>query len=153
VEKGGKDMTVVDPYKSGMFKADPYYKKKDCEGELCVVLDGKYENRKLQLMTPPSRAFLVGDIHELIVTDEQDAGPGKEVNRIAYWGFFEVEKATVVVVGDEITIGDKAVGKIAGFDETHMPNHLNVVIKVDERATGRELGLELGDKVRIVKKA
>ena len=146
-------MTVVDPYKSGMFKSDPYFKKKDYEGNLCVVLDGKFEGRKLQLMAPRSRAFLVGDIHELIVTDEQDAAPGGEVNRIAYWGFFEVEKATVVVVDDEITIGGKVVGRIAGFDETHMPNHLNVVIKVEERIPGAELGLELGDIVRIVKKA
>lgn len=146
-------MAVVDPYKTGMFKKDPYFKKKECEGELCVVLDGKFENRGLQLMTPPSRAFLVGDIHELIVTDEQDAKPGAEVNQIAYWGFFEVSKATVVAVNDEITIGDKCVGRIAGFDETHMPNHLNVVIKAEERVPGAELGLELGDKVRIVKKA
>jgi hypothetical protein len=146
-------MAVVDPYKSGMFKKDPYFKKRECEGELCVVLDGSFENRGLKLMVPPSRAFLAGDIHELIVTDEQEAKPGAEVNRIAYWGFFEVAQATVVVVNDEITIGNKCVGRIAGFDETHMPNHLNVVIKAAARMSGAELGLELGDKVRIVKKA
>jgi hypothetical protein len=144
--------TTTDPYKSGMFKQDPYFKKKECGGELCVVLDGRFENRALRLMVPPSRAFLTGEIHELIVTDEQEAGPGQEVNRIAYWGFFEVAAASVVVAGDEITIGGKCVGRIAGFDETHMPNHLNVVIKAAERASGAELGLELGDKVRIVKK-
>lgn len=144
---------VVDPYKTGMFKKDPYYKKKVCEGELCVVLDGKFESRALQLMTPPSRALLKGEIHELIVTDEQEAKPGSEVNKIAYWGFFEVTHATVVAVNDEITVGGKCVGRIAGFDETHMPNHLNIVIKAEERVPGAELGLELGDKVRIVKKA
>ena len=145
-------MTVVDPYKSGMFKKDPYYTKRDCEGDLCVVLDGKYENRGLKLMVPPSRAFLVGEIHELIVTDEQEAKPGADVNRIAYWGFMEVTKATVVVSGDEISIGDKCVGVIAGFDETHMPNHLNVVIRANERIPGADLGLALEDKVRITKK-
>ena len=146
-------MNNVDPYKAGMFKKDPYFKKKECEGELCVVLNGAYENRGLKLMVPPSRAVLAGEIHELIVTDEEGAAPGAEVNKIAYWGFFEVTKATVVAVNDEITIGGKCVGKIAGFDETHMPNHLNVVIKSEKRVPGAELGLELGDKVRIVKKA
>jgi hypothetical protein len=143
---------TVDPYKSGMFKKDPYFKKKDCAGELCVVLDGAFENRGLKLMVPPSRAFLAGDIHELIVTDEQEAKPGAEVNRIAYWGFFEVTAASVVVAGDEITIGGKCAGRIAGFDETHMPNHLNVVVKAAARVPGAELGLELGDQVRIVRK-
>ena len=89
----------------------------------------------------------------MIVTDEQEAKPGSEVNKIAYWGFFEVTHATVVAVNDEITVGGKCVGRIAGFDETHMPNHLNIVIKAEERVPGAELGLELGDKVRIVKKA
>lgn len=142
---------AVDPYKSGMFKKNPYAKKKVCKGNLVVVLDGKIDGRKLQLMTPPSRALLAGEIHELIVTDEQDAGPGKEVNNIAYWGFFEVEQGTVVVAGDKIKIGDKAVATIAGFDETHMPNHLNIVVKADQRETGVDLDLALDDLVTIVK--
>ncbi len=142
---------VVDPYKSGMFRKNPYAKKRPCKGNLVVVLDGKMEGRKLQLMTPISRALLAGDIHELIVTDEQDAGPGKEVNSIAYWGFFEVSQGTVVVAGDTIRVGDKVVGTIAGFDETHMPNHLNIVLKAAERKTGIEAGLALDDEVSIIK--
>lgn len=142
---------VVDPYKSGMFQKNPYAKKRPCKGNLVVVLDGKMEGRKLQLMTPISRALLAGDIHELIVTDEQDAGPGKEVNSIAYWGFFEVSQGTVVVAGDIIRVGDKVLGTIAGFDETHMPNHLNIVLKATERKTGVEAGLALDDEVSIIK--
>lgn len=142
---------VVDPYKSGMFKKNPYAKKKPCLGRLVVQLDGRMEGRKLQLMTPISRAFLAGDIHELIVTDEEEAGPGKEVNRIAYWGFFEVTQGTVVVKGDTVRIGDKVIGTIAGFDETHMPNHLNIIVKAADRKTGVELGLELDDQVTIIK--
>ena len=145
-------MSTIDPYAAGMFTKDPYHKKRDCEGEICAVLDEAIDKRGLVLMKPPSRAFLVGDIHELIVTEEETAKPGAVVNRIAYWGFFEVSKATVVTVNDEITIGGKCVGRIAGFDETHMPNHLNVVIRVDKIASGAELGLELGDAVLITKK-
>lgn len=142
---------VVDPYKSGMFKKNPYVAKKACRGRLAVLLDGKMEGRKLQLMTPLSRALLAGEIHELIVTDESEAGPGKEVNRIAYWGFFEVIQGTVVVTGDTIKIADKVIGTIAGFDETHMPNHLNIIVRAEERKTGVELNLELDDEVTIEK--
>jgi len=142
---------VTDPYKSGMFKANPYARKRPCEGKLAVVLDGKIEGRKLQLIVPPSRAVLAGEIHELIVTDEAEAAPGKEVNRIAYWGFFEVTQSTVIVAGDTVWIGDRKLGTLAGFDETHMPNHLNIVVKAAERSTGVELNLQLEEKV-IIKK-
>lgn len=140
---------MVDPYKTGMFKQNPYVAKRPCSGKLVAILDGKMEERKLQLINPASRAILTSQVHELIVTDEEQAGPGKEVNRIAYWGFFEVEKGTVVLVGDVIKIGGKKLGTIAGFDETHMPNHLNIVIKAQERRTGTELGLSLEDSVLI----
>ncbi len=143
---------MVDPYKAGLFSRNPYAKKRPCRGELVVVLDGKMENRKLHLITPISRALCTGEIHELIVTDEEQAAPGQEVNRIAYWGFFEVTSGTVVVAGDEIRIGDHVLGTIAGFDETHMPNHLNIVIKAAERKSGVELGLVLEEKVIIIKK-
>lgn len=141
----------VDPYKAGMFKGNPYAQKRPCSGVLAVILDGRMEGRKLQLMNPISRAVLTGEIHELIVTDEEDAGPGKEVNRIAYWGFFEVEKGSVIVVGDTVKIGDRFLGTIAGFDETHMPNHINIVVKAAERKTGVELGLSLEEKIIIEK--
>lgn len=141
----------VDPYKAGMFKANPYAKKRPCSGELVVILEGRIEGRKLQLMNPISRALLSKEIHELIVTDEVGAGPGKEVNRIAYWGFFEVEKGSVIVVGDTVQIGAKVLGTIAGFDETHMPNHINIIVKAPERKTGVELGLSLGEKIIIQK--
>ncbi len=140
---------MVDPYEKGMFKQNPYAAKRDCLGKLVVVLDGKIADRGLQLITPISRALAVGDIHELIVTDEDTAGPGREVNAIAYVGFFEVLQGTVIVTGDEIKIGKLTVGKIAGFDETHMSNHLNIVIKSEKRRTGVELGLELEEIVLI----
>ena len=144
-------MSLVEPYQREMLKTDPYYRKKECEGELCVVLDGLVENRGIQLMTPPSRVLLAGEIHELIVTDEQEAKPGTEVNRIAYWGFFEVKEATVIVAGDEIVVGGICQGRIAGFDGTHMPNHLNIVIYTEKRVSGADSGLQLGDKVEIGK--
>lgn len=137
----------IDPYKAGMFKANPYAKKTEIRGNLVVVLEGRLEERSLQLITPISRALLKGEIHELILTDEEGAKPGSSVNAIAYLGFFEVTAGGVMVSGDEVFLHQQLIGTVAGFDETHLPNHLNIVIKVPERKSGVELGAELGMEI------
>ncbi|HHW02707.1 MAG TPA: hypothetical protein GXX35_07835 [Thermoanaerobacterales bacterium] len=139
---------MPDPYKTGMFKTNPYAKKKPLKGNLVVVLDGKYEERGLKLIVQPSRCLLKNEVHEMIITDEIKS-PGDVVNRIAYLGFFVVKESTVIVIGDEVKVAGKVVGKIAGFDETHMPNHYNIVIYSDERISGNERNLELDDEVEI----
>lgn len=145
-------MPTVDPYKAGMFKANPYAAKLPIKGKIVVVLDGKLEGRKLQLITPISRALCRHEIHELILTDEETAGPGETVDRIAYLGFFEVIQGGVMVVGDELTVGDRNIGVIAGFDETHMPNHLNIIIKTSARVSGLERGVQLLEELSCLQK-
>lgn len=140
-------MAGLDPYKAEMFKKNPYALKVPIEGELVVVLDGKLEGRGLELMTPISRALRKNEIHELIITDENEAGPGQTVNRIAYLGFFEVTRGGVMVAGDTLQVGDLVIGTIAGFDETHMPNHLNIVVKSEVRESGLTQGAQLRDRV------
>ncbi|MCG0276097.1 MAG: hypothetical protein L5655_08055 [Thermosediminibacteraceae bacterium] len=138
-----------DPYKNGMFgTTNPYFKKKPLKGNLVVVLDGKFEERGLKLIVQPSRCLKIGEVHELIVTDEAK-GPGDVVNRIAYVGFFTVKESAVVVAGDEVKIGGKVIGTIAGYDETHMPNHYNIVVKAPSLVTGKEMGLELDSEITI----
>ena len=140
-----------DPYKTGMFKTDPYWKKSPLRAQLVVVLDGRYENRGLELIPQPSRALLKHEVHELILTDELEATSGKLVNRIAYLGFMEILEGGVMVIGDEVRVRGDLVGTVAGFDATHMPNHLNIVIKAADRNTGRELAFDLYDKVTVTK--
>jgi len=142
----------MDPYQAGLFNTNPYAEKRPCSGRLVAVLDGRMEKRGLQLIIQSSRVVRAGEIHELIMTDEDAAAPGGEVNRIAYLGFFEVARGTVVLAGDRLSIGGKDLGVVAGFDETHMPNHLNVIVKSGQRLTGAELGLALEDEVLISKK-
>jgi len=129
----------------GMFKENPYARKSDVQGELVVLLRGNYPERGLQLIKPISRALNLGEVHELIVTD-QKAGPGDTVDPIAYIGFFAIKKPGVIVTGDELRVADKFVGKLVGFDETHMPNHLNIVVH-GESIDGVERGLDVGDEV------
>lgn len=136
---------MSDPYSRGMFKENPYARKAEIAGRLVVVLRGRYQERGLNLIKPISRALNTGEVHELIITD-QDAGPGDKVDPIAYLGFFAVEQPGVIVKGDDLLTGGRVLGTLVGFDETHMPNHLNIVIK-GERRDGEELCLELGDSV------
>jgi len=124
-------------------------KRREVNGEMVVVLGSKRDRRGLSLVIPISRALLRNEIHELILTDEQEAGPGKKVDRIAYIGFFEVKLGGIVVIGDKVFTKDKAIAEIAGFDETHMPNHLNIILKANKRLSGLELNLSPADMLTI----
>lgn len=139
---------MTDPYARNMFgNNNPYYAKRPVQGKVVVVLDGAYDDRGLSLMKPPSRALVSGEIHELIMTDEAK-GPGEVVNKIAYLAFVEVSQASVIIAGDPVRIGDRLIGTIAGYDETHMPNHLNIVLK-GSRESGRVMGIHLEDEITI----
>ncbi len=116
-----------------------------------MVLEGKLEGRGLELIKPISRAVLSGEIHELIVTDQAEAAPGAKVDRIAYIGFFEVTQGGVIVEGDQVFCGDKLLGVIAGFDETHCPNHWNIIIRHNFRESGLDQGLDLEETIQIKK--
>ena len=142
----------MDPYASGMIKKSSYAQKKIIKGKLVVILDGIISKRGLNLIIPPSRAIKKNEIHEVIITEEEDAAPGKIVNSIAYVCFFEVEKGGVVVVEDEVYIGKKLIGKVIGFDDTHMPNHQNIILYATEKKTGVELKINLDERILFKKK-
>lgn len=135
---------MADPYAAGKFSANPYAAKRPVNGSLAVILRSRMEDRGLALIKPISRCIRRGDVHELILTDEAEAKPGAAVNRIAYLGFVEIEEGGVIVSGDDVILGGSKVGTLVGFDETHMPNHLNIVIRAGALADGIDLGARLG---------
>jgi enamine deaminase RidA (YjgF/YER057c/UK114 family) len=141
-------MSSNDPYKAGKFSKNPYALKSDVTGQLVVTLDGRMENRGLSLITPPSRCVCRHQVHELILTDEPAAMPGRQVDRIGYLGFFSVEAGGVILRGDAVWLDEQYIGAVAGFDETHMPNHLNIVIATDKLTTGVETGARPGARLR-----
>jgi hypothetical protein len=47
-----------------------------------------------------------------------------------------------------LKIGKKKIGDVLGFDETHEPNHINIIIAVKKRKTGKDLGLSIGDSLQ-----
>lgn len=140
-----------DPYKAGLIKKVSRWEKIDIVGKLVLILDTEIDKRGLNLIAPYTRALLKNEIHELLLTDEKEAFPGKEVNRIAGIGFAEIKQGGIAVVGDKVLIEDKYLGEVAGFDETHMPNHQNIVIKSSKRANGVKLGFHPGNKVVITR--
>jgi hypothetical protein len=108
-----------------------------------VVLAGRRVDRGLRLEQLYSRAVQLNEIHEVISTDEATAIPGAKVNSIAYLGFVEIQQSGVLYVGDEVSVNGAPVGRLAGFDLTHHPNHLNLVVVAEPLRDGSELGLEI----------
>ena len=139
---------MVDPYQAGFFTENPYAAKRTIEGKLAVILRGKLEKRGLELISTISRAVLKNEVHELIVTDQENVGPGSKVDRIAYIGFVEITVGGVMTVGDTLNCQDKVLGQVVGFDETHLPNHLNIVLASSSRSDGVEQSLQLESDIR-----
>ncbi len=137
----------MEPYK----KIDAqkiYYRKRDIKGRVVAILDLTLDNRDLSLIIPQSRVLRQGEIHEIIFTQEKK-GPGDKVDKVAYIGFFEVEEGGVAIVGDILEIEGREVAVLIGFNETHMPNHQNIVFLHPEIVTGKELKINVGDEIKI----
>lgn len=139
-------IALPDPY-AGLLKKSPYYAKSDVTARVVAVLDARLENRGLSLISQPSRAVSAGEVHELVATEEE-AAPGKTVNSAIYIAFVEMLCGGVMLSGDAVIVNGQQIGRLAGFDETHFPNHLNVVIRCEKALTGRELQLKPGDTVQ-----
>jgi hypothetical protein len=137
----------MDPY-TGLKERAPS-RKSDVHAELVVVLSNSREDRGLKLITPHTRALLRNEIHEFILTDEKEARPTATVDHIAYLCFAEIKKGGVIAFGDKVMVEGRMIGEVVGFDETHMPNHLNVVLRADERKSGFELDFTVGQEMVI----
>ncbi len=142
---------MTDPYIAGMISKDPFFKKQAVEGTIVAVLSIQHEKRGMALMPQASRAVLKNEIHELMITDES-AAPCDTVDRIFCLCFFEVTSPGVIVEGDTLSIADRPVGKVIGFNDDHMPNHLNIVLQSKDPKTGEAMGLDLRETLRIEKK-
>ena len=139
----------MEPYEAGLVKKNPYKSKRAVTGKMVAISDFKTKQRGLRLMHPFSRVVLAKGIHELAVTTEKSAKPGETVNNVAYLGFFEIDRGSVIVTDDDVVIKNVLLGKVCGFDNTHMPNHMTIVIKADQMFTGAEFGLEVEHGVMI----
>jgi hypothetical protein len=138
-----------DPYAQKMTNRTFFAAKADVKGQVVTVLRGMLESRALHLIAPISRAYPAGTIVELISTDDVSAAPGKTVDRIGYVAFVELTTGGILLAEDAVEVDGKAIGTIAGYDDTHMPNHQNIILKTEGRVTGEGLGLKPGSSVVI----
>lgn len=138
---------VLDPYAEGLVTKSIFAKRSLVKGRLVAILDGAVKKRGLQLIIIPSRALRRGEIHELILTDEKEAVYGAEVNNINFVAFFEVVDPGIILAGDQVVLDGKKAGTLVGYDETHMPNHMNIVLFAEKMTTGLEMGVVLGDEI------
>jgi hypothetical protein len=118
------------PYDYSKITPDLYGLRRRIECEIVALLHITFKDRNLELIQTKSRALKKHEIHELMITDEE-AGPGETVNRVSAIAFFEVKTGGLVVFDDCVDVKGKNLGVVAGYDLTHMPNHMNVVVKAD----------------------
>ncbi len=133
------------PYDFRRITPSVYGDKRPVEGEVVAVLHVKFEDRGLKFIQTKSRTVKLNEIHELMITDEGNAAPGGGADRVRAIAFFEITRSGLIVVGDKVTIDGKKLGTLAGYDVTHMPNHINVVVKAE---TLDEPVIRVGDIVR-----
>jgi hypothetical protein len=137
------------PYDPRLITPSVYGDRRPVLGEIVALLHITFQDRGLKLIQARSRALLRDEIHELMITDEEGAAPGGGADRVSAIAFFEVGRGGLAVVGDEVTIGGRALGTLAGFDMTHMPNHMNLLVK---SASLEEPPIRVGDEVRLRRK-
>lgn len=135
-------MGPEDPYVRRSFTFNAYKDKREIRAKVVVVLRGTLSERNLDLIPQPSRAVKAGDVHEIILTEEA-VSPGSRVGQVAYVAFLEFENGGVLLSGDSLSIQGVDIGRLAGFDLSHFPNHMNLVVK-GELKSGEELGIALG---------
>ncbi|MBX3651066.1 MAG: hypothetical protein KF771_06805 [Burkholderiales bacterium] len=142
----------TEPYAAGMIPGSPNIKKNKLIAKFVGISGSKRENRGSLLISPKTRCFKRHEVHELMMTDENSVCPGRPFERSATLGFIEFSDSGLLIEGDTVVIGNEIVGTIAGFDETHFPNHLNIVLKTTQRTSGVEMRLNPGDLVSFMSK-
>ena len=54
-----------------------------------------------------------------------------------------------MVMGDEVYWKNNLLGTVAGFDDTHIPNHQNIILYSPKISTGKELNIRIEDQIII----
>lgn len=114
--------------------------RKELVGRWVAIMDHVRTNRNLTLQDYQTRCVLAGAVHEFLLSEHHDRlGP---INHVKYLGFGEFLNAGVIAIGDELWLSrDMCIGCVMGFDETHMPNHQNLVFRTATARTGADLNL------------
>jgi hypothetical protein len=140
---------VPEPYEGQIVPRHLKCLKNPVDAHVVGVLGNTAERRGMTLIPMPSRVVRAGDVHELVSTVEA-ARPGETVESVGYLGWVGFDQPGVLVAGDTVYVNGRRLGEICGFDETHAPNHLNIVIKTAEILTGRTAHFDANMRVTFI---
>jgi hypothetical protein len=122
------------------------WKRARVEAVVCAVMNHDRHDRGLRLAEWQTRAVRQGDVHEILLVGPESVNPSEPIDNVSYIGFATFE-AGLLAVGDEVCIDDHLVGTVAGFDDTHLPNHMNICLR-GELENGVSRGLKPGSTVK-----
>jgi hypothetical protein len=117
------------PYDLKRITPSVYGDRRVVKGKVVALLHIAFNDRGLKLIETKSRTVRLNEIHELMITDEEEVSPGGSADRVRAVAFFEIIEPGLIVFGDKVSINGEFVGILVGYDETHMPNHMNIVLK------------------------
>ncbi|MEU2679579.1 hypothetical protein ABZ638_22100 [Streptomyces sp. NPDC007107] len=122
-------------------------------GRWVAVMEHRRLTRGMKLERWQTRAVCAGAVHELMTTPSPPPPGSDRVDDVSYLGFAEFG-AGLLAVGDAVREADGTLlGHVLGFDDTHLPNHMNVILLSEDRHTGRQRGLVPGDALELVSPA
>jgi hypothetical protein len=93
-----------------------------------------------------TRCIRAGEIHEVILC-APGVPRGQPVDDVSYLGFTEILRGGLLALGDELHTANRLMGVVYGFDETHYPNHYNILIAAASLVTGEDIQLRAGQSV------
>jgi hypothetical protein len=108
---------------------------------LVAVMPDTRKDRNLRLSEFVTRCIATDEIHEFLVANEWDGARDAIFNDVSYIGFMRFDQGGVIAVGEKVMTEDgHVVGEVIGFDMTHAPNHMNIVLASSSNQTGAERG-------------
>lgn len=105
----------------------------------------KQHNRGMTLLEYPTRCVRAGEVHEVVTTTQRHLSPGDRIDDVGFLGFVEIRNAGVIEKGDWLYAGETLIGRVAGFDDCHFPNHYNILIEAERLMTASDAGICLAD--------
>lgn len=112
---------------------------------LVAVMPDTRKDRNLKLSEFVTRCFAKDEIHEFLVANEWDGARDAIFNDVSYIGFMRFDQGGEKVITED----GQVVGEVIGFDMTHAPNHMNIVLASSSNQTGAERGFVAAQKLVI----
>jgi hypothetical protein len=121
--------------------------KRQVEGLVVKLLHHKRTDRGMMLASFETRCVQRGEIHELVSTDHAGTNPGDRIDRVGFLCFLEITRAGVIEIGDSFCHHGETLGRVIGFDESHFPNHYNILIGSETLLNAGDAALSVEDTI------